>query len=72
MVNVIIEEYLYTLQFHKVTHDKSDVMVKVYDGFSCPTIGPINLYIEVGTKSLDVNLVVIPTFNQLHWKLGHP
>lgn len=43
MVNVIIEEYLYTLQLHQVTYDKSDVVVKVYDGFSYLTIGSITL-----------------------------
>lgn len=50
VVNVITREYLYTLQLHQVIYDKSDVVIKIFDGFSCPTIGSITLPIEVGTK----------------------
>lgn len=33
MVNVIIEEFLYSLQLHQVVYDDTDVVVKVFDGF---------------------------------------
>lgn len=72
MVNVITEEYLYTLQLHQVTYDKSNVMIKIFDGFSYPTIGSINLPIRVGTKYLDVYFSIIPTSDRFRVKLGHP
>lgn len=72
MVNVITKEYLYTLQLHQVTYDKSDVVVKVFDIFSCPTIGSINLSVEVGSKCLDVIFSITPTSDQFRVKLGYP
>lgn len=47
-------------------------MVKVYDGFSCPTIGSITLPVEVGTKCLVVTFVIIPTLDQSRVTWGHP
>lgn len=35
MVNLITEEYIYSLQLHQVTYTKSNVVVKIFDGFSC-------------------------------------
>lgn len=54
---------LHNLQLHQVTYDKYDVVLSVYDGFSCPTIGSITLPVEFGTKSLDVIFSIIPTSN---------
>lgn len=72
MVIVIAEEHLYIQQFYQDTYDKSDVMIKVHDGFICPTIGSIPLPIEVGTKCLDVTFAISPTSDQFRVKLGHP
>lgn len=72
MVNVITEEHLFTQQLHHETYGKSNVMVKAYDGFYCPTIGSITLPIEVGTKCLDVTFTIISTLDQFHMMWGHP
>lgn len=37
MVNVITEECLYTLHLYKPIYDDTNVVFKLFDGFSCPT-----------------------------------
>ncbi|MGI4458298.1 hypothetical protein ACR2WA_25535, partial [Klebsiella pneumoniae] len=72
MVNVITEEFLFTLQLNQVIYDKKDVIVKLFDAFSSPAIGSITLPIEVRNKSLDVNFAIIPSSEQFRVKLGYP
>ncbi|GLJ19066.1 hypothetical protein SUGI_0342280 [Cryptomeria japonica] len=72
MVNVITEEFLFTLQLNQVIYDKTDVVVKLFDAFSSPAIGSITLPIEVHNKSLDVNFSIIPSSEQFRVKLGYP
>ncbi|GLJ39441.1 hypothetical protein SUGI_0805560 [Cryptomeria japonica] len=72
MVNVITEEFLFTLQLNQVIYDKTNVVVKLFDAFSSPAIGSITLPIEVHNKSLDVRFAIIPSFEQFRVKLGYP
>lgn len=48
------------------------MIIKTYNGFSCPTHGSITLPIEVGNKCLDVTFLFIPTFGQFQVRLGLP
>lgn len=57
---------------HQVRYNKYDVIVKVFDGFSCHSIGSIALPIEVMSKYLNVVFSTIPTSDQFRVNLGHP
>lgn len=60
MVNVITEEFIFTLQLNQVIYDKKNVVVKLFDAFSSSAIGSITLPIKVHNKSLDVSFAIIP------------
>lgn len=48
------------------------MVVKLFDGFSCPDIGSITFPIKVHTKFMNVNSSIIPSSKQFCVKLGYP